>query len=66
MTFEIKSTTEPEEAQNPMVEWVLRKKDGHRVARSPRAYNTEAEARSDIAEAKKAMKGAGYAKVVRV
>jgi hypothetical protein len=43
--------------------WHLWKKDGP-VARSARSFNTEKEARSDIAQAKTAMKGAARCKVL--
>ena len=44
-------------------DWRLEKKDGA-VAKSPRTFDTEKAARSQIAEAKKSMKGAGRCKVV--
>lgn len=42
--------------------WVLATKDGP-IARSPYDYATEVDARSHIATAKTAMKGARFAKV---
>lgn len=46
--------------------WKLIKADGEVIAVGPRSYDTEAEARSHIAQAKKSMKGAMRCKVVTV
>lgn len=46
--------------------WQLVKVDGERVAAGPQNFDTEAAARSNIASAKKAMKGAMRCKVVTV
>lgn len=44
--------------------WALVKTDGEVVVRGPHGFPTEKECRSQIAEAKKSMKGASRCKVV--
>lgn len=44
--------------------WDLVKADGEIVVRGPRSFLDEAEARSQIAAAKKSMKGAGRCRVL--
>ena len=47
----------------PVYLWELQKKDGEAVCGNANALSTEAEARSDIAQAKVSMKAARFAKV---
>ncbi len=51
-------------AEQVAVTWTLEKADGEVVARGPRVFYDEPSCRSQIAQAKKSMKGAMRCKVV--